>query len=216
VAAAEDEPQPEPAVETEPDPEIVADAEATAEEPEVTPQPVTDAVPPAPVEQAVPQEQPAETSEPPMHLALVPPPAFPPNSEVRIDGAFVAEPPDFSSGESEGPYTDLILDARGLGFTPSPGAQVVLTSGKRIYPFKGGVLEDYAPAREPIKMFVKNEAEARRLRGIGSNPLVIEVDAVTGVDGTDLVLSRSSARKLSALRDSRLMQGRGYVVIVVD
>jgi len=175
-------------------------------------------------ESQAPNENPAPASgdgEDLMHIALAPPEPLRAPSEVRVgDSPTVVEKQNFDLEETDvtldGGYTDLILDARGLGLSPSPQAEVLLPSGNRIYPFQGGLLEEYAPVREPVKMFVKTEAEARSLPGIGENPLVIRVDNVTGADREDLVISRSSARKLKALRDSRLLKGQGYVVIVAD
>ncbi|MBN2310380.1 MAG: hypothetical protein JXR94_15510 [Candidatus Hydrogenedentes bacterium] len=195
-AAAGKTPAP-PAVEPEPEP---VPAPAPPRVAEVEPEPVAPA----------PASEPDAPKTKPTLLAKAQLPEPPVPQPVKK-----APPADVES--IRGPYTDLVLDARGLGAVPAFRPKAFSTGGQQVYPFRGGILEKFAPDKDPEVRYVKSLDEAaQRIPGFGGKPLVLDVHSVRGGSKTDLVLDNTALFKLSALRDSRLARGDGYVVIVID
>jgi len=116
----------------------------------------------------------------------------------------------------DGPYTDLVLDARGLHAKPALQPRGLLADGTQLYPFEGGILGRFAPEREPELRYAKSLEAAQALPGFGGRPLVIAIEALYGDSKTDVVISKGALMKLMPLRKSRLMQGEGYVIILID
>lgn len=135
--------------------------------------------------------------------------------EVSASGDVTVIPPEPFTVAPEA-YTDLVLDARGLGVVPALRPKAFTTSGSQIYPFQGGEFQRFAPATAPKLRYAKSMAEAKGLPGFGPRPLMVEVDGVCGEAQTDLVLPGRAVRKLAALRASRVRNGEGYVVILID
>jgi len=135
--------------------------------------------------------------------------------EVSAAGDVTVIPPEGFPVDPEA-YTDLVLDTRGLGVVPALRPKAFTTSGSQIYPFQGGEYARFAPATEPKLRYVKSMAEAKGLPGFGPRPLLVEVEGVCGEAQTDLVLPGGAVRKLAALRTSRVRNGEGYVVILID
>lgn len=124
------------------------------------------------------------------------------------------EPP--SPRGDNGAYTDLVIDARGLGLVVSSHPRAVLPNGAQIFPFTGGVLERYAPAKDPEVRFVNSMEEAQELKGFGQWPLTVKASKVHGRAKQELELPLDVLLKLKPLKESRLMRGDGYIVVLVD
>jgi len=138
------------------------------------------------------------------------------SSEVyAMAGDVTVLPPERFPVDAEA-YTDVVLDARGLGVVPALRPKAFTPAGSQIYPFKGGEFARFAPVAEPKLRYAKSMAAAQRLPGFGPRPLLVEVEGVCGEARTDLVLPGGAVRKLAALRASRVRNGEGYVVVLID
>lgn len=140
-----------------------------------------------------------------------------PKAEPRQEPVPAPEPDkkvDYS--KVKGPYTDLVLDARGAGAVRALRPKVFTASGAQLYPFKGSIIEKEVPDFDPKIRYVASLGEAERIAGFGPKPLIIKVKGVRGAAKADLVLPNTALFDLAELRDSRMAQGDGNVVVVID
>ncbi len=150
----------------------------------------------------------AAEPEPPI-VALVGPPA-----DVRVDDITVALPQRALA--DDGAYTDLVVDARGLGAMPVLEPRAVTKKGEQVFPLAGGILDHLATGKEPTVRYARTMDEARSIPGFGARPLVIQAAGLGGESNEDIVLGRVALLKLTPLLESRLAQGEGFVVILID
>ncbi|MFO7976631.1 MAG: hypothetical protein R6V12_18590 [Candidatus Hydrogenedentota bacterium] len=133
------------------------------------------------------------------------------SEEEVVVGKAKVEPP-----EVEESYTDLVIDARGFGLIPSTSVRAITPKGEQIFPFQGGILEKFTPPNDPEVRFLGSLDEAPALPGYGGQPLIIEADGVQLPGRTDIVIEKRELMKLTALRESRIAHGDGYVIVLTD
>lgn len=111
--------------------------------------------------------------------------------------------------EGEAKNTGLVVDARGLSVTPALAPRLLDEAGKLLY----GVDCLSAEARRTAAAvaYVKTLDEAKKSGKVGDKPLVVKA---TKVEGTDLILSATEAKKLAEANNAYLAEGR--VVIVAN
>jgi len=115
---------------------------------------------------------------------------------------------------SSGVYTGLIVDARGLGATPSLSAKILDEDDIEVYG-SASVSYDFA-LKQGMIAYAKNLDFARKNERVGENPLIIKAIGTSGNRNSDLIISiRDAAMVRKASRHlSFLSEGR--VLVVVD
>ncbi len=108
---------------------------------------------------------------------------------------------------TEGRYTGLLVDARGLGVQPVLAPRLVDTSGKVLYAAEtmgGEARRDAVPAR-----YFKSLEQATHAPALGGTPLLVKAQKA---QGSDLVLADAEARALDQLSSKALIEGRVAIV----
>jgi hypothetical protein len=120
-----------------------------------------------------------------------------------------ALPADTLAGtkSTDGRYTGLLVDARGLGVSPVLAPRLLDPSGKVLYAAEmlgPEARKDLVPAR-----YFKNLEEAMRASALGGTPLRVKA---LKARGSDLVLAEDEARALDQLASKVLVEGRVGIV----
>jgi len=108
---------------------------------------------------------------------------------------------------SEGRYSGLLVDARGLGVQPVLSPRLLSASGKVLYAAEvmgPDARKDAVPAR-----YFKNLEQATHAPALGGNPLLVKAQKA---QGSDLVLAAPEARALDQLSSKALVEGRVAIV----
>ena len=115
---------------------------------------------------------------------------------------------------TEGPegYSGLIINARGLGITPSMAPRVVDEAGKEVYGAE--LVNDKGLQQGGIASYAKNEEKAAERTG--SKALVVKALRLADKTKTDLVIANGDADKLRDPKSNLSFLADGKVVILVD
>src|SRR5215475_2715527 len=108
---------------------------------------------------------------------------------------------------SEGRYSGLLVDARGLGVQPVLAPRLLDASGKVLYSAEMMGLDarkDAVPAR-----YFKSLEQATHAPALGGTPLLVKAQKI---QGSDLVLADAEARALEQLSSKALVEGRVAIV----
>lgn len=111
-------------------------------------------------------------------------------------------------------FTGLIVNARGLGLTPSIVPRILDEKGKEVY--GASVVSDEGMKQGGIASYVQKEEAAKDEGLVGKSPLVLKAIRLDKKSKTDLVITNADAAKL---RDKTLNQSflaNGKVVIITD
>lgn len=103
-------------------------------------------------------------------------------------------PPIHADGKGGGPYTGLILDATGIGASPSLVPVVVDESGEVVYG-PAFVSREFAVSRG-MSGFATTLEAARNHKRVGDHPLVVRALRTRSTGKTDFVVSRADAARL--------------------
>ncbi|HVP62158.1 MAG TPA: hypothetical protein VMT11_16460 [Myxococcaceae bacterium] len=134
--------------------------------------------------------------------------------EVPLSGiAQAVLEPSSAQGETvaakatEGRYTGLLVDARGLGAQPVLAPRLLDASGKVLYTVEmmgPEARKDAVPAR-----YFKSLEQATHAPVLGGTPLLVRAQKA---QGSDLVLADAEARALEQLSSRALAEGRVVIV----
>ena len=115
---------------------------------------------------------------------------------------------------TEGPegYSGLIINARGLGITPSMAPRVVDESGKEVYGAE--FVNDKGLQQGGIASYAKNEEKAAERTG--GKALVVKALRLADKTKTDVVIANGDADKLRDPNANLSFLADGKVVILVD
>jgi len=115
---------------------------------------------------------------------------------------------------TEGPevFTGLIVNARGLGITPSMAPRIVDEAGKEVYGAE--IVSDKGLQQGGIASYAKSDEKAAE-RG-GDKPIVVKALRVADKSKTDVVISNADADKLRDPNTNLSFLADGKVVILVD
>jgi hypothetical protein len=115
---------------------------------------------------------------------------------------------------TDGPevFTGLVVNARGLGLTPSMAPRIVDEAGKAVYGAE--VVSDQGRQQGGIVSYARTE-DAANERG-GQKPLVVKALRIAEKTKTDVVLSNADADKLRDPSTNLSFLVNGKVVILVD
>ena len=115
---------------------------------------------------------------------------------------------------TEGPegFSGLIINARGLGITPSMAPRVVDEAGKEVYGAE--FVNDKGLQQGGIASYAKNEEKAAERTG--SKALVVKALRLADKTKTDVVIANGDADKLRDPNSNLSFLADGKVVILVD
>ncbi len=108
---------------------------------------------------------------------------------------------------TEGRYSGLLVDARGLGVQPVLAPRLLDASGKVLYAVEmmgPEARKEAVPAR-----YFKNLDQATHAPALGGTPLLVKAQKA---QGSDLVLADAEARALEQLSSKALLEGRVAIV----
>lgn len=134
--------------------------------------------------------------------------------DENLTNALVEKPkkPKKVSGEGAANWTGLIINARGLGLTPSMAPRVVDEAGKEVYGTE--VVSEKGLKQGGIVGYVKADAQAGER--VGDKPLVVKGLRLVDKSKTDLVIANGDADKLRDPTQNLSFLADGKVVILVD
>ncbi len=135
---------------------------------------------------------------------------------LRDKAAEVAAEAHVTALVDKGPYTGLIVDARGHGVQMAMAPRILTQAGYEIYGFVNVLYQD--EMNHGMVLYAKDVEKAKGELGgvIGDVPLVINAIGVRGTNKTDVVVDDSTAVAIFAsdVRDHFLEMGK--VVFVID
>jgi hypothetical protein len=108
---------------------------------------------------------------------------------------------------TEGRYSGLLVDARGLGVQPVLAPRILDASGKVLYASEMMGIDarkDAVPAR-----YFKSLDQATHAPALGGTPLLLKAQKA---QGSDLILADAEARALEQLSSKALTEGRVAIV----
>ena len=108
---------------------------------------------------------------------------------------------------TEGRYSGLLVDARGLGVQPVLAPRILDASGKVLYSadmMGTDARKDAVPAR-----YFKSLDQATHAPALGGTPLLVKAHKA---QGSDLILADAEARALEQLSSKALTEGRVAIV----
>jgi hypothetical protein len=109
--------------------------------------------------------------------------------------------------EGEAKNTGLVVDARGVSVAPALAPRLLDEVGRPLYALE--VLSLEARKSTGVAAWVKSLDEAKKHERAGRNPLVVKA---ARADGTDLVITREDAKRLSDSNNAYLAEGRVVIV----
>ncbi len=138
--------------------------------------------------------------------------------DENLTNALVEKPK--ASGKSprkvntEGPesFTGLVVNARGLGLTPSMSPRVVDESGKEVYGAE--IVTEKGLQQGGIASYAKTDDQAKERTG--AKPMVMKALRLAEKSKTDIVIANGDADKLRDPNTNLSFLADGKVVILVD
>jgi len=115
---------------------------------------------------------------------------------------------------TDGPesYSGLVINARGLGVTPSMAPRVVDESGKEVYGAE--IVSEKGLQQGGIASYAKIDDQAKERTG--AKPMVIKALRLVDKSKTDVVIANGDADKLRDPNTNLSFLADGKVVILVD
>ncbi|MDP2339715.1 MAG: hypothetical protein Q8O67_02055 [Deltaproteobacteria bacterium] len=115
---------------------------------------------------------------------------------------------------TEGPesFTGLVVNARGLGLTPSMAPRVVDEAGKEVYGAE--IVSEKGLQQGGIASYAKTDDQAKERTG--AKPIVMKALRLADKSKTDIVIANGDADKLRDPNTNLSFLADGKVVILVD
>ena len=115
---------------------------------------------------------------------------------------------------TEGPesFTGLVVNARGLGLTPSMAPRVLDESGKEVYGAE--IVSEKGLQQGGIASYAKTDDQAKERTG--AKPMVMKALRLADKSKTDIVIANGDADKLRDPNTNLSFLADGKVVILVD
>lgn len=147
------------------------------------------------------------------------------NQHGPISDAVLPKGPAFKTGldpivqvpegaPAEGPFTGLVIDARGLGARPALSPQIKSPEGKTVYG-REYVSRDFAVS-QGMAGYAADLASASGNARVGDNPMVVKALEVSGKARTDLVVDSVTANRILSLAARTGVLEQCRVMIVLD
>jgi len=134
------------------------------------------------------------------------------NALIEKPKAGASKPKKALSTEGPEGFSGLIINARGLGITPSMAPRVVDEAGKEVYGAE--FVNDKGLQQGGIASYAKNEEKAAERTG--SKALVVKALRLADKTKTDVVIANGDADKLRDPNANLSFLANGKVVILVD
>ena len=131
--------------------------------------------------------------------------------DENLTNALVEKPKKVST-EGAANWTGLVVNARGLGLTPSMAPRVVDEAGKEVYGTE--VVSEKGLKQGGIVGYVKADGQASDR--VGDKPLVVKGLRLVDKSKTDIVIANGDADKLRDPTQNLSFLADGKVVILVD
>jgi hypothetical protein len=134
--------------------------------------------------------------------------------DENLTNALVERPKKARKVSTEGASTStgLIVNARGLGLTPSMAPRIVDESGKEVYGTE--VVSDKGLKQGGIVGYAKADDQAKDR--VGDKPTVVKALRLADKSKTDVVIANGDADKLRDPNSNLSFLSDGKVVILVD
>jgi hypothetical protein len=116
------------------------------------------------------------------------------------------------STEGNAAFSGLIVNARGLGLTPSMAPRIVDEAGKEVYGTE--VVSDKGLKQGGIVGYAKQDDQAKDR--VGDKPVVVKALRLADKSKTDVVIANGDADKLRDPNSNLSFLADGKVVILVD
>jgi len=113
-----------------------------------------------------------------------------------------------------GDFSGVIVDCRGLGLAPAMSPAIVNQSGGEVYLGNLLVKPDLVIS-DGIVGYARTLEQARQLKRIGDNPLIIKGTSSTGYFHTDVIISEEDTKQLMGLEKARQLLSNGKVIFVM-
>jgi len=134
--------------------------------------------------------------------------------DENLTNALVERPKKARKVSTEGAAgsSGLIVNARGLGLTPSMAPRIVDEAGKEVYGTE--VVSDKGLKQGGIVGYAKQDDQAKER--VGDKPLVVKALRLADKSKTDVVIANGDADKLRDPNSNLSFLADGKVVILVD
>ena len=109
-------------------------------------------------------------------------------------------------------FSGLVVNARGLGLTPSMAPRILDESGKEVYGAE--IVNDKGLQQGGIASYAKSDGKAAERTG--DKPMVVKALRIADKSKTDVVISNADADKLRDPNTNLSFLADGKVVILVD
>lgn len=134
--------------------------------------------------------------------------------DENLTNALVERPKKARKVSTEGAagFSGLIVNARGLGLTPSMAPRIVDEAGKEVYGTE--VVSDTGLKQGGIVGYAKQDDQAKER--VGDKPIVVKALRLADKSRTDVVIANGDADKLRDPNSNLSFLADGKVVILVD
>jgi hypothetical protein len=112
-----------------------------------------------------------------------------------------------------GPYTGLVVDARGMEVRPALVPRILTEDGQEAYS-QSYVLAKYRQNQGTA--YVSDPVEAKTHPKVTDNPLYVKALRPAGNSHTDLVISNAAAQTIHGVKDHFEFLEKGQVIVVID
>ncbi len=126
----------------------------------------------------------------------------------------VPETPPALRPKAGGPYTGLVVDARGMGVRPALIPRILTEDGQEAYS-QSYVLAKYRQS-QGIAAYVSDPAAARTHPKVTDNPLFVKALRPVGNSHTDLVISNAAAQTIHGVKDHFEFLEKAQVIVIID
>jgi len=113
-----------------------------------------------------------------------------------------------------GPYTGLVVDARGMEVRPALVPRILNEDGQEAYS-QSYVLAKYRQT-QGIAAYVSDPVEAKTHVKVTDNPLFVKALRPAGNSHTDLVISNAAAQTIHGVKDHFGFLEKAQVIVVID
>lgn len=139
------------------------------------------------------------------------PKGTPPPKRIASETSSIPHP---KAGSPGGPYTGLVVDARGLEIRPALIPRILTEDGQEAYS-QSYVLAKYRQ-NQGIAAYVSDTVAAKTHPKVTDNPLFVKALRLAGESHTDLVISNAAAQTIHGVKDHFEFLEKAQVIVIID
>jgi hypothetical protein len=124
------------------------------------------------------------------------------------------EAPPTSRPKAGGPYTGLVVDARGMEVRPALVPRILNEDGQEAYS-QSYVLAKYRQT-QGITAYVSDPVQAKSHAKVTDNPLMVKALRPAENSQTDLVISNAAAQTIHGVKDHFGFLEKAQVLVIID